>query len=151
MKRTPAPVAFLAVAALVVSCAAEAPAPQPQLAPAPPPPPPPVATAPAGPLPVGPELVYPASRRVDQVDEIHGVRVADPYRWLEDGKSPEVEQWVAAQDGVARSYLGKLPLREEIAGRMKELLYVENEGTPRYHGHRLFYPRRAAGAEKYAV
>jgi prolyl oligopeptidase len=145
VKRTLAPLAFL----LVSSCAAETPAPQPPPAPAPAPPP--VATTPAAPLPAAPALAYPATRRVDQVDELHGVRVADPYRWLEDGKSPEVQQWVAAEDKVARSYLAELPGREAMAARMKELFYVESQGTPQLHGHRLFYPRRAAGAEKYAV
>jgi prolyl oligopeptidase len=109
-----------------------------------------VATAPAPPV-VTPALPYPAARRTDQVDEIHGVRVADPYRWLEDGKSDEVKQWVAAEDGLARSYLAKLPGRDAMAARMKELFYVESEGTPRKYGGRLFYPRRDAGREKAAV
>jgi prolyl oligopeptidase len=100
---------------------------------------------------VAPALPYPEARRVDQVDDLHGVQVADPYRWLEDGKSEEVKKWVDAEDALARAYLGKLPRRDAIAARFKELLYVESEGTPRRLGNRLFYPRRDAGKEKTAV
>ena len=96
-------------------------------------------------------VAYPASRRVDQVDTLHGVRVSDPYRWLEDAQSPEVRAWTAAQDQVARDYLSKLPERDAIAARLKELFYVENVGTPRHLGDRWFFPRRAAGQEKFAV
>jgi prolyl oligopeptidase len=59
--------------------------------------------------PAASSLAYPPSRRVDQVDTIHGVRVSDPYRWLEDGQSVEVRAWSAAQDKVTRDYLSKLP------------------------------------------
>ena len=46
---------------------------------------------------------YPPSRRVDVTDVLHGVPVADPYRWLEDEKSPEVQAWMKAQDDLARA------------------------------------------------
>jgi prolyl oligopeptidase len=114
------------------------------------------ALADAAPPPIGvaapaSSLGYPASRRVDQVDDLHGVRVVDPYRWLEDEKSDEVKQWVQAQDDFARAYLAKLPARDEIAARFKELLYVENVGAPRHLGNRWFFPRRDAGKEKFTV
>ena len=85
------------------------------------------------------------------MDELHGVRVSDPYRWLEDGASEEVKKWTADQDALARSTLSKLPGRDEIAARLKELFYVENAGTPRHHGNHYFYPRRDAGKEKFTV
>jgi len=96
-------------------------------------------------------LPYPLARRTDQVDLLHGVQVADPYRWLEDAKNPEVAQWVSEQDELARAQLSKLPGRDSIAARLKELFYVENMGTPRRLGGRLFYPRREATKEKFAV
>jgi prolyl oligopeptidase len=109
-----------------------------------------VATAPPAPL-VTPALAYPETRRVDQVDDVYGVKVADPYRWLEDGKSDEVKRWADAQDALARSYLAKLPGRDAMAARFKELFYVESQGTPRHVGGRWFYARRDAGREKQAV
>jgi prolyl oligopeptidase len=98
-----------------------------------------------------PALPYPAARRVDQVDDLHGVKVTDAYRWLEDGKSDEVKNWVNAEDALARSVLAKLPERDAMAARFKELFYIESEGTPRHYGNRLFYSRRDAGKEKAAI
>lgn len=85
------------------------------------------------------------------MDLLHGVQVADPYRWLEDAKNPEVVHWVSEQDELARAQLSKLPGRDSIAARLKDLFYVENMGTPRRLGGRLFYPRREATKEKFAV
>src|SRR5206468_11404004 len=48
-------------------------------------------------------MQYPPTRRADAADVLHGVQVPDPYRWLEDEKSPEVQAWMAAQDKFARS------------------------------------------------
>ena len=56
-------------------------------------------------------LDYPETRRVDQVDDYHGTKVPDPYRWLEDDvrESKEVADWVAAENKVARAYLDAIP------------------------------------------
>lgn len=94
---------------------------------------------------------YPASRRVDQVDVLHGVPVADPYRWLEDGSSPEVRAWADAEDSLAREFLAKLPGRSAIEARVRELFYVESAGTPRHAAGRWFFPRRDAGKEKFTI
>jgi len=85
------------------------------------------------------------------VDDLHGVQVPDPYRWLEDGQSEEVKRWADEQDKLARSMLARLPGRDAMVARLKELFYVESAGTPRHHGTRWFYPKREAGKEKYAV
>ncbi len=96
-------------------------------------------------------LPYPPARRSDQVDILHGVAVADPYRWLEDGASDDVRAWAAAEDTLARSTLATLPGREAIAQRLAELFYAESVGAPRRAGHRWFFPRRDAGKEKFTV
>src|ERR1700683_683066 len=57
-------------------------------------------------------LNYPPTRTVDASEVRFGVKIDDPYRWLEDGKSPEVQKWLAAQNKLARSYLDSLPGRE---------------------------------------
>ena len=62
------------------------------------------------------------TRRDDVVDILHGVAVADPYRWLEDGDSPETRQWVAAQNAATRSMLDALPARESIHAALDRLL-----------------------------
>ncbi len=126
---------------LLAACACPAPAP----APAP-------ATAPApSPAPSPSRFSYPPSRRVDQVDLLHGVSVSDPYRWLEDAASDEVKRWTSDEDAFARARLAQLPERDAFAARAKELFYVESAGPPRRLGNRLFYPRRDAGKEKFTV
>ena len=53
---------------------------------------------------------YPPAERLDLVETLHGHRVADPYRWLEDADDPRTQAWSAAQDGLARTHL-ELPNR----------------------------------------
>ncbi|MEO7331889.1 MAG: prolyl oligopeptidase family serine peptidase, partial [Minicystis sp.] len=94
---------------------------------------------------------YPASRVVDAKDMLHGVEVKDPYRWLEDGKAPEVVAWMKAEDDLARAELKKLPERDAIAARLKELFYLDSESAPAHRGGRYFYSRRHATKEKTVV
>jgi len=101
--------------------------------------------------PASPPIEYPAASRLDTVDTIHGVAVADPYRWLEDEKSPAVTQWTEAQDSLTRRFLANLGGRERIAARLKELFYVENVGIPIHRAKRHFFPRRDAGKEKFTI
>lgn len=75
----------------------------------------------------------------------------DPYRWLEDAASAEVKKWTSDEDAFARASLSKLPGRDAIAARLKEIFYVENAGTPQHRGSRWFYPKRDAGKEKFTV
>jgi prolyl oligopeptidase len=82
---------------------------------------------------------------------MHGVRVEDPYRWLEDEKSKEVRSWMDAQNDFTRGHLDRLPEREAIAGRLKELFYVDSLGVPHRYGKRYFYSRRHADREKAIV
>jgi prolyl oligopeptidase len=88
-----------------------------------------------------PRMKYPETRRVDQVDEHHGVKVADPYRWLEADvrESPEVAEWVAQQNAVARGYLDAIPQRPEIVNRLTELWNYERYSPPSQEGGKYFY------------
>jgi prolyl oligopeptidase len=113
--------------------------------------PPPTAAPVATAVPAAPALAYPATRREDTKDVLHGVTVEDPYRWLEDGKSPEVRAWMTAEDDLARAELKKLPERDAIAARLKELFYVDSLGAPRHRGERYFFTRRLAVKEKAVV
>ncbi|WP_081864728.1 prolyl oligopeptidase family serine peptidase [Chondromyces apiculatus] len=96
-------------------------------------------------------LAYPATRTVPIRDVLHGVEVADPYRWLEDVKSPEVQAWMKAQDDFTRAQIDALPGREALAARLKELYYIDAVSAPRHRKGRYFYSRRHATKEKSVV
>ena len=97
-------------------------------------------------------FVYPETRRVDQVDEQFGVKVADPYRWLENDvrNDPEVRAWVDAENAVTNAYLTTLPGRDIFARRLKKLLDYERFGVPVKKGRRYFYARNS-GLQNQAV
>ncbi|NEO29731.1 MAG: S9 family peptidase [Symploca sp. SIO3C6] len=84
-------------------------------------------------------IVYPFSCQVDQVDDYHGTKVADPYRWLEDPDSEETKAWVEAQNQVTFSYLSEIPAREQIKQRVTQLWNYEKFGIPFRSGNRYFY------------
>ncbi|MEM2988121.1 MAG: S9 family peptidase, partial [Candidatus Bathyarchaeia archaeon] len=54
-------------------------------------------------------LSYPATKKVDVIDDYFGIKIADPYRWLEDDNSEETKQWVDEQNKVTFGYLEKIP------------------------------------------
>ncbi|MGK4001010.1 prolyl oligopeptidase family serine peptidase [Sorangium sp. So ce1036] len=94
---------------------------------------------------------YPPTR-IDPVKTIlHGVEIADPYRWLEDGASPEVQEWMRDQDAFTRAELARLPERDAIASRLKQLFYVDAVSAPRHRRGRYFVSRRHATKEKSIV
>jgi prolyl oligopeptidase len=76
------------------------------------------------------------------VEVLHGVPVPDPYRWLENGDSPETRAWVEAQNEFTRSVLDGLPQRAAIHARLDKLLMTGSVTTPVLRGERRFYQRR---------
>ena len=93
----------------------------------------------------------PASRRGDVVDDYHGVKVPDPYQWLEDQKSPETRAWIDAQNAYTRSFLDALPGRDKIAKRLGELMKVDVTGLPRVRNGRYFFSKRRADQDLYVI
>ncbi len=87
------------------------------------------------------KLTYPESKRVDQVDDYHGEKVADPYRWLEQLDSPETKAWIEAQNKVTFAYLQKIPQRAAYKERLTQLWNYERFGMPVKGGARYFYTR----------
>ena len=86
-------------------------------------------------------FAYPETRRVDVVEDHFGVKVADPYRWLEDDvrNDPQVAAWVAAENKVTDAFLQTLPLRDWFKQRMTALYDYERYGLPEKKGGRYFY------------
>ncbi len=89
--------------------------------------------------PAAPRFVYPSSPRGAVAEVLHGVTVADPYRWLENADSPETRAWVDAQNRLTRGYLDGLPRRGEIRARLRELWDFERFDLPFERGGRYFY------------
>ena len=84
-------------------------------------------------------IKYPVTKKVDQVDDYFGVKVADPYRWLEDDNSEETKAWVEAQNKVTFDYLATIPQREMLKNRLTELWNYEKYSAPFKRGDRYFY------------
>jgi prolyl oligopeptidase len=86
-----------------------------------------------------PHLSYPVAKTVDQVDDYHGVKVADPYRWLEDTDSADTRAWVEAENKLTFGYLEQIPYRKVIHDRLTKLWNYERFGVPDKQGDRYFY------------
>ena len=100
-----------------------------------------------GPMEVNPssqasdQVRYPESRREAVHDTFHGVKIADPYRWLEQDvrESKEVQQWVAAENKVTQAYLQAIPQRDAISKRLTQLWNYPKYSAPFQRGGKYFY------------
>jgi len=88
-------------------------------------------------------LAYPNTDTQPIVEEQHGIRVADPYRWLENDvrQDAKVREWVTAQNNVTQAYLKTLPGRDAFKKRLTELYDYERFTAPKKKGGRYFYTR----------
>jgi prolyl oligopeptidase len=76
---------------------------------------------------------------VDQVDTYFGVKVADPYRWLEDENSPETARWVEAENHMTFAYLEGIPFRARVKERLTKLADYPRFGAPYRRGEYFLY------------
>lgn len=86
-------------------------------------------------------FVYPNTARENVVDDYHGTRVADPYRWLEDTDSPRTAAWVARQNKVTESFLETIETRQALRKRIAEVWDYERFGVPSREGDKYFFSR----------
>ena len=87
----------------------------------------------------GQSLNYPVTRKSDQVDDYHGTKVADPYRWLEDDNAAETLAWVKAENEVTSAYLNKIPYRAQVKHRLEELFNYAKYTSPFRRGEAYFF------------
>jgi len=92
----------------------------------------------------------PTARRELVVDNYHGTKVADPYRWLEDDVAPEVKAWSDQQNQAFQSYISKHPVRDELKARMTELMHYERSLLPQYRSG-TYYTWRNNGLQNQPV
>lgn len=76
------------------------------------------------------QLKYPAAATDNVIDDYFGIKVADPYRWLENDSSDATAAWVAAQNEVSSAYLSKIPFRNALKQRLTSLYRYERMGAP---------------------
>ncbi len=84
-------------------------------------------------------FAYPPAKKVDQIDDYHGVKVADPYRWLENPDSADSRAWIEAQNKLTFGFLNEIPERGKIKDRLTKLWNYEKYSPPFKEGGRYFY------------
>jgi len=84
-------------------------------------------------------LAYPPAPKGDVVDDYHGTRVPDPYRWLEDPDAPETRAWIEAENRLTEGYLAAIPARTRIRERLTKLWNYPKYGTPFRKAGRYFF------------
>src|SRR5260370_28260192 len=87
------------------------------------------------------KLTYPETKKGDQVDDYFGVKVPDPYRWLEDENSTETKAWVQAQNKVTFAYLDTIPYREKLKARLTQLVNYTRISAPFHRGDTYFFTK----------
>jgi prolyl oligopeptidase len=118
---------------------------------------PPAAPTPApvavltSPMPPKPAFAYPPARLGDVVDDYQGVKVPDPYRWLEELDAPETREWIAAENRLTDSVLAAFPGRDVLRARLAELYSYSKFGLPVRRGKRWFWTQRDPGQEQSVV
>jgi len=88
------------------------------------------------------DATAPPTRVENVVDTLHGTRIEDPYRWLENGADPAVREWTARQSQRTRAYLDGLPIRAKLRPRLEAYI---RESSPRY------YSLKAVGGQVFAL
>jgi prolyl oligopeptidase len=94
---------------------------------------------------------YPTTQKVDTVDTYFGTEVSDPYRWLEDDRSPETESWVETQNKTTFGYLDSIPFREDLKNRLEKLWNYEKLGSPFKEGEYTYFYKNNGLQNQYVV
>ena len=80
-------------------------------------------------------------------DVLHGVEIADDYRWLEEQYAPETREWIEAQNAYAEDIIGESGIRDEFRSRLSELIDTDEVGSTRQAGDWEYFTMRRKGEE----
>ncbi|WP_345028959.1 prolyl oligopeptidase family serine peptidase [Ravibacter arvi] len=86
-------------------------------------------------------IQYPHTRSGEQVDDYHGLKVNDPYRWLEDDRSEETKAWVESQNKVTHSYLDEIAFRTKILADLEKYFNYPKYSAPRRKGDYFYFSK----------
>jgi prolyl oligopeptidase len=89
----------------------------------------------------------PQTERDEVVDTLHGVSIADPYRWLEDQETPETRAWIDSQNDYAERVIGESPLRAKLRERFARLMRFTDFGSPTKGGDYEYFTMRRANQD----
>ncbi|MGA1225806.1 MAG: prolyl oligopeptidase family serine peptidase [Tamlana sp.] len=87
------------------------------------------------------KILYPETKTVDTIETFFGINVKDPYRWLENDRSEETEEWVKAQNKLTNTYLSNIPFREDLKERLSNLWNYEKLGAPFKEGVYTYFTK----------
>ncbi len=87
------------------------------------------------------KLTYPITAKSDQVDDYFGVKVSDPYRWLENDTAEDVKKWVTEENKVTFGYLEKIPFRNKIKERLTDIFNYPKYSNPFRAGEYYFFSK----------
>lgn len=87
------------------------------------------------------KIEYPATAKIDHRDVYHGVKVEDPYRWLEDDRSEETKAWVKKQNEVTFAYLESIPFRGKILADLEKYFNYPKYSAPEKKGDYYYYSK----------
>jgi prolyl oligopeptidase len=97
------------------------------------------------------KIVYPKTAKGNTVDEYFGVKVADPYRWLENDTSAATANWVKAENKVTSTYLAKIPYRQAILNRLKTLANYEKINAPFKKNGKFYFSKNNGLQNQYVI
>lgn len=96
------------------------------------------------------QMIYPETKALKQVDDYHGIKVDDPYRWLEDDNSKETKAWVESQNKVTNQFLAQISYKNKVKERLTALWNFDKMSTPFKKG-KLFFSFRNNGLQNQSV
>ncbi|WP_301924443.1 prolyl oligopeptidase family protein [Ferruginibacter sp.] len=96
------------------------------------------------------QIQYPETKKVNQTDDYFGIKVSDPYRWLEDDKSDSTKQWVKAQNAVTQQYLDAIPYRKNFREAIEKVYNYPKFSAPFKKGG-WFYFYKNEGLQNQSV
>jgi len=97
------------------------------------------------------KITYPETSKGNVVDNYFDAKVNDPYRWLEDDKSPETEAWVAEQNKLTFTHLDEIPYRKTLNDRLSKLWNYEKIGAPFKEGDHEYYYKNDGLQNQYVI
>ena len=95
-------------------------------------------------------MQYPNTEKISQTDEYHGIKVEDPYRWLEDDTSASTKEWVIRQNEVTNKYLSQIRFRQQIKDRMAKIFNYTRFGSP-FRNKEYYYYYKNNGLQNQSV